>query len=482
MKGFAGAVLVCTAVLAAGCGGTGSAGVGASNLVPATAPAYIAIDTDPGSSQWKTVNDLAGRFPDKQKAVDAAKKELRKQPGLDWDRDIKPAFGPEVDVVWLDFAHGGTDVVVLTQPRDDKKFAELVRKADAGDTSTTVVLDKYKDWTVLADSQAKIDRFEQESSSANTTLSDVSSFQHAMKTLGGDSIVRGYLNGTTVMNLIRQDAPPDATKFVNKLGTLDWFALRLGAQSDGIGLDAIVHGTPGQYLKSSSRSGSFRPTLTKSLPRDALLYYTFHGTQDMFGGLAPTLGVLGVKGLTTVFRRVGKILQGEDALYVREPATGHIPEITFVAAPGPGVDGAASLDRLATRFRKELGAQPKRTSIAGTQSRTLAMGPVSIHYANVHGKLVVTDLAQGIRGVQNPGAPLSQSATFNDAKQASGMPDKTTGFLYVNIHSTIPAVERLAQIHAAPKEIRDLKPLRSAIEYGVARSHEVEVSFFVRIK
>ena len=67
-------VMAATALLAAGCGGTtAQLGSGASSIVPASAPAYIAIDADPDSHQWQTIDQLASKFPDKQKAVDSIK-------------------------------------------------------------------------------------------------------------------------------------------------------------------------------------------------------------------------------------------------------------------------------------------------------------------------------------------------------------------------------------------------------------------------
>src|SRR5919201_2790445 len=104
------------AFLSAGCGGKSGLGAGAAGIVPASAPAYIAVDTDAGSSQWKTVDELAGRFPDKQKGVDTIKRELRKDLGLAWEHDIKPALGPELDLAWLDFANNGENIVALLRP------------------------------------------------------------------------------------------------------------------------------------------------------------------------------------------------------------------------------------------------------------------------------------------------------------------------------------------------------------------------------
>jgi hypothetical protein len=484
MRVTAGIAAVAIGLFAAGCGGTQGAGTGASDIVPADAPIYIAVDTDPESSQWKTVDALAGHFPDKQKAVNAIKKQLRDSASVDWETDVKPALGKELDFVWLDLQHGAQDFVLLAQPHNEGKFKALIAKANAQDPSGQVVYEKVGDWEVLAETRAMIERFRKASSSATATLSDEPSFTHAMETLGSDSIVRAYVSGPRIMDLIRASSPPDAKKFINQAGTLDWFALRLGARADGIGWDTIVHGTPGKLFKGVPRGKPFLSKLASDVPQDALVYLTFHGAKNMLTAVQknPVLATPQLKRFSGVLRQIGTLLQGENALYVREPAAGQIPEVTFVAAPGAGVDGAAVLDRLLRRFRGEIGVTPTRTSIAGTASRTLRFGEVSVHYANVDGKLVITDLPQGIRGILRPGMPLSQAETFKDARDAAGMPRKTQGFLYVNIHSTIPAVERLSQTHLPAEVRRNLKPLRSAVEYAVSRSHEIEVSFFLRIK
>src|SRR5439155_13519921 len=125
--------------IAAGCGAATGVGGGAAGIVPASAPAFIAIDSDPGSSQWQTVNDLASRFPDKQKAIDSLKNDLRKADGIDYEQDVKPALGPEIDVVWLDFDNNGGDVVGLTQPGDEAAFKRLVEKGNAKDPTNKLV-------------------------------------------------------------------------------------------------------------------------------------------------------------------------------------------------------------------------------------------------------------------------------------------------------------------------------------------------------
>jgi hypothetical protein len=62
------------------------------------------------------------------------------------------------------------------------------------------------------------------------------------------------------------------------------------------------------------------------------------------------------------------------------------------------------------------------------------------------------------------------------------MPDKTWSALYVNIHASVPYLERLAQKHIPAAIFRNIRPLRSMVEYAASRVHEVQISFFLRIK
>jgi len=477
------AALVCAAVVAAGCGGMKGVGAGASDLAPATAPMFIALDTDSGSSQWKTVDRLASHFPDKQKAIDSLKRNLRRQDGIDWERDAKPALGKELDFVWLDFDNNGQDFVALMQPKDEGKFKQLVAKGNAKDPSRRLLYEKFHGWEVLAEKQATIDRFKQESGSATATLTDDPAFKHSMDKLGSDAIVRAYVNGEEIMRLARQYGGASARRLIDKAGTLDWIALKLGATSNGLGLDTIVHGTPGKLFQGLSPSRTFNPKLTESTPQDALLYLTFHGSKNLFANLQknPVLNTPVVRRFSGVLRQIGTVLQGENAFYVRA-ASGRFPEVTFVAAPGGGTDGAAVVDRLLARYRAQLKVVPQRTTVAGTSTRRLGFGEVAVYYANVNGKLVITDLPAGIRGVKSGGKPLAQEETYRDAAEASGLPHRTQGFLYVNIHSTVPFIEKLSQTRLPDEVSRNLRPLYSAVEYAVSRSHEIQITFFLRIK
>jgi hypothetical protein len=471
---------VALALVTAGCGGTTSQiGTGASGLVPASAPAFMAVDTDPGSSQWRTIDALASRFPDKQKAIDSIKSDLSKQ-GVDWEKDVRPALGSELDFAWLDFNNNGQNFVALAQPKDQAKFEALIRKANASEkkASDRAVYESYKGWEVIAPAQATIDRFKQASSS-EAPLAEQGAFKQAMDRLGGDSVVRAYVNGPFVMKLARTYGGKQIRPYLNKLGTLDWVALRAGATSAGIGLDTIVHGTPGKLFKGAPSSSAFSPKLLGTVPQDALLYLTFHGSKGMFAGLQQNalFSAPQYRQFARPLQQIGSLLEGENAVYVR-PGGSSIPEVTLVATPGKSVNGTSILDRLIRRYTHSV---PTVHYVNGSEVHAFATSGVGLYYANVHGKLVVTDHLNGIKGIGN-GKPLARSSDFKDAKDASGLPGKTYGFLYVNISSSVPLVEKLSHSKLPAEIARNVEPLRSAVEYAVSHSHEFQVTFFLRIK
>ena len=473
-----GLLVAALALLLAGCGGTTGPGSGGADFVPASAPLYVAINTDLGSSQWDTVNELANKFPDKQTPIDSAKQQLTKN-GLDWDEDIKPALGPELDLVMLDFNHPD-DIVALTQPNDLGAFEGAVRKGNAADPSNKIVYEQFHGWTVISDKQAAIDAFTKASDSAKRTLSEDKTFSGAMDK-AGDGIFRAYVNGPQVMAAARKYGGADAAPYLKKLGKLDWLLMTLRAKSDGIAWDTTVHGTPGTAFKNVAVNG-LDGSLEKLVPKDALLYLAFHGSKGMFDGLGgnPILQQFGGKGLDKAFRQLGIILEGENALYVRAGRSKSVPEVTFIASPRSGVDGAATLDRILRRYAKELGARSHRTTIAGVPARVFGAGPIAARYANVKGKLIVSDLPSGIVFAKNGGKSLRDSQEYKDA--TSGVPDSPQVVLYFDIHSTLPVINRFGGARIPAEVERNLKPLRSAVEYAVSRSHEFQITFFLRIK
>ena len=472
-------ILAALALAVTGCGGTSDVGTGAANLIPADAVAFIAVNTDLDSSQWQTVDELASRFPDKEKAIKMLKDAAREE-DLDWERDVRPAIGPELNVAWLDFEGGGHNFVLLAQPKDEAKFEQMLEKSDEPAFHTEI-----DGWQVVAQSQAMLDRFRRESR-AGDSLAEKRMFVDAMDAYPDETLFRAFVDGKSVMDFVRRFAQPDERKIIDKFGSLDWIASDLHVTSEGIRFDANVHGTAGPALKDVTPTRPFGSSLTGEVPANALVFATFHGAKGMLTGLennplfkeTPDLGRY-----SDVLRRVESLLQGENAFYVR-PGSGKIPEVTLVTEPARGTNGVATLDRILARYGVglDLPALPRPSRIAGIPARTIDFGTFSVHYANVGKRFVITDLPAGIAALKGSPPSLAQSDEYEGAVDASAMPAKTQGFLYLNVRGGVTYAERLAG-SPIPGEIkRNLRPLRSVVEYAYSRPSEIQLTFFLRIK
>jgi hypothetical protein len=286
---------------------------------------------------------------------------------------------PEVNLVWLDFDHGGQDFAVLLRPDDEEKFKRLTKKAER---TADFFHTRIGEWQVLAPSQKLLDRFRSESDSGES-LADAKPFRQAMDAYPDSYLLRAYVDGAAVMKAARAEQDPDFQKLLPKLGRLDWLATNLRVTPDGVRWDLNIHGTAGPALKGVTPTRPFKPALAHEVPKDAIAYGTFHGAKGMLTGLehnpilADTPELHRYAGL---LRRIETLLQGENAIWVRPWRSGTIPEVTFVAEPAAGTDGAATLDRLLSRYRKELElpSLPKRTRVAGVAACVFSADPVHV--------------------------------------------------------------------------------------------------------
>ena len=472
-----GALGVLVLVLA-GCGGTTSNAVaGGADIVPADAPAFVTIDTDLDSSQWQTIDQLASRFPDKDKLIKSLKRDLLEDEGVDWDKDVRPALGGELALAWLDFDNDAENAVALLQPDDEDAFKRLVAKSDG-----EVAYQKFGDWYVFSDKQAKVERFRKASEATDEFLADDSTFKRAMSSFPEDSLVRAFVDGLPLQDAILREGGAEARKTLDRLGRLDWLVAAIRASDEGIRFDTTAHGQAGPGLKGAAPN-PFTPSLTHEVPSDALLYFTFHGSKGMLAGLGNNVlfDEANLGPFAGLLRRLDTLLQGENAFYVR-PGAASIPEATFVLEPAKGTNGAKTLDRIFRDFRQDLGAVPRPITIAGLPARKLELGEVDILYANVGGRLVLTDLPAGIAALKGDPPALADSEAYKEALRKAGMQPKTQGFFWVDIRGGVKLAERLAGA-PFPKDVtRNLKPLRSVVEYAYSRPSEVQVTFFLRIK
>jgi len=308
MRALAAAALAVLVVVVAGCGSRTTPGIArganvdgnAATLVPADAKAFVAIDTDLGSQQWQRIDTLTKSFPGRAKAI------AKLLDGLDWQKDVAPALGPELDVAVL----GKQDVVAFTKPSDESKLQALAAKLSKGNEHYTV--EDIGGWSVVADSQDLFTRVHAVQS--GQSLAEAPAFQSAWSSIAGDGVARAYVSRAAG----------------------NWLAARVGADADALRVDAAIH--PRTLPALASRS------LLGDVPSGAALAVAFRTTGDLLQQFPSTK--LPVK-------QLAPFLAGGGVLYAR-PA-GLLPEVALELAPNDPKAAAASANALLHSLAGKLG-------------------------------------------------------------------------------------------------------------------------------
>ena len=484
--------LVLLAFLVAGCGSGGSSSSTGGSSIPAGASlvrggvvAFVAIDSDKDSDQWQQLDELAHKFPGRDKAIAHLKLELTKK-GVDYDTDVKPALGPELDLAVVSAGtEESTKVVGLTKPDDPAKLTALVTKLNASESGgdRAVSREVGDGWYAISDSQAAITSALKGN---QTALADDDTFKQAMGKLSGDALAKAYVDGQRVNELVsRTRARSGSTLGTASLGLdkVEYISAAVSAEDDGL----RVHGASSG---GNLGSGDFASQLIGGVPESALALLDFSGksateqldqlrTTPQFGDAAKELTeYLGIS-----MDELMSLLDGEVAFYVR-PA-GVIPEFTLALHPQDESAALAALDKLAAHVAAETGGQVQSGTQGGHQVKTVDVGQFAIHYGSVgDGKIVITTGLNGIADYGS-GSGVEDSADFKEAKDAAGMPDSTGDVVYVDIKNLLPLIEGAAALSGGnlpPHALENLQPLRSLLAWSEGGSDSRTFDAFLEIK
>jgi hypothetical protein len=485
------ALLAMLAVALAGCGGgnatTSASGESGSKLVRAGALAFVAIDSDLGSSQWQQVDELSKKFPGRSKALAQLRQGLTKN-GVDYEKDVKPALGPEVDVVVVSGpGTNQTSAVGLTKPKDAGRFKALIAKLNASDQDPASKPAVYKEiddgWYAVSETQAQIDAALK--GSGGQALSDDTTFKAALEKLPGEALVKAYLDGRQLNELIRAESQKSGTPFDPStlgLDKLEFVAASTSAESDGIRVRGASSG-------GNLGGGEFSSKLLDGVPGDALAFLDFRGagTADQLKKLESNPTVAQAlrqleAGLGVSFDDILALLHNEVALYVR-PGAG-IPEVTLALETKDQAAALSTLDRLAARLAATTGAQVQPGKQGGHDVKTINLGQIAIHYGGLGDKVLVTS---GVNGIADygTGSKLTDSADFKQAKSAAEMPDSTGSFFYLDLKNSIPLLEGLAGLagQTPPAEVTEnVRPLRSFLAWTEGTGGARTFDAFLEIK
>jgi len=486
------AVAAVGAVLAAaGCGGGdgggGSAPEGAT-VAPASSIAFVSVNTDFSSSQWQRVTQLAARFPGTPRLIAEVKKQTH---GLDFDRDVKPALGSEVDLVWIDAKNDGNDVVGLTKPDTEAKLTALLDKARSKGERKAVVA-KVGDWVAISDSQAKLDRFK--AASAGDKLADDKDFKRAIEKLDSDSSVRAWISGAFVQTamdkgLANGGAPPRLTHDVG-----DLLAISGGAKAEDEGASVEVNG----LIEPTPDPATFSPSLPNDVPDGVLLYV---GTTSLDAPLKTVLRLVGEslpkfnRQLSQVESVLGITLEGDIYPLLRDESaiavyrgTPQIPRILFVQKVDDDQKADSLLRRISAIAQLSGSVKAETVQIGGesVQKLTIKGSPVTIYDGVAKGKLFVTNAA-GLaeQTISGPNKSLGDNPLYRSTRDAANMPKQVAAFAYGDLEHGLPYVLRLAQRsgnNVPPEAFANVKALHGALAYLVKDGDALRISGFQTIK
>jgi hypothetical protein len=491
MRAGAASLLAALAVVAAGCGGGGGGGANAlpaaADVVPASAPVLISINTNFASPQWKNALALVPKFP----SLSGLLRRGGRETGIDFERDVKPALGPEVDVVFLDFANDGNDVVGLTQPKNKAKLVAALKKLDAADDSGTTYTEDVNGWTVIADARSKIDSFRRASS--GDKLADVGTFKDAVSRLDAKAGVRAYVAGEAVQReldrgLAREGAPPALTR--DDLARLESISAAAWVERDGVRVETALATDPAANPKT------YTPALPKSLPAGALLYISTANLADP----ARTIDELVARSNPTyetqksrVETVVGLTLEGDVfPLISREQAIAvypakRIPKVVFVTKVPDEERAKRLVDRLLS-LAKLGGLDVTTFRVGGTTVSDLTQPGSSVHgfVAVTAGKLIIGSARDTLaRLIQGKGRKLSDDPLYREARAKAHPPGKVVAMVYGDLAHGLPFAFDLAEASGdtVPPEARqNTRPLKEALLYATQDGNRFRLSGFLTIK
>jgi uncharacterized protein DUF3352 len=470
-----------------GCGSSTASGPAGASVAPASSELFLTVDTSFESDQWQAVRRLLSKFPDGDKGLDFLFTELSDQ-GIDFERDVRPALGPETDIVGLDLS-GEPQFVGLTKPEDVQKLKDLLAKSDE-----PVVTRVIEGWTAFAESEAILDRFQQERTEG--ALAGSTDFTDAFGEVADPALARLYLNGAALQEGLQSEEslPPGALATLLPGGKIPSIALSADADENGVRLQgaAKLAGEHGGLVAEP-----FQAELPNRVPAGAVVYIGFNDLESQLSALKEFLAQVRPdfdRDLARVEAELGLSLEGdvfplfsgESALYIRPGLL--IPEVTLVTQVDDENMALGTMETLISELRTRVGlVEPsEKIEIAGVpvvESRVKG-APVSVFYAAFDDQLVVTTSRDGIAALREDDNRLADDPGFRDALEAADVPDETTGFAYVNLKDAVANLLGFAEMGGAtlPSDLRaNLEPLQHLVFYGSKDGRTLKFAGFLAV-
>ncbi|MDP9492312.1 MAG: DUF3352 domain-containing protein [Actinomycetota bacterium] len=463
-------LLATLAFVAAGCGGedVGAGRASGAEILRAGALVYWELESDPGSDQWKQVEELLGRFPDGDKWIADLKKELESEEGVTWEGDVKPALGDQVAVAVYAKSMEDVSFVGLTNPEDPEKTVALVKKLDEGEAEGGPTFSRVvDDWVVISDKQASIDA--SLNGEGGQSLADAEGFKNGMAELPEDALSRVYFDPAAAIEAFG-DADANTAKALRMFGldNLEFAGAWAKARDDGVELAGAVRGEGADKLLGTGKS--YASKFLERVPADAFAFYSIQG-----GGLTQQFEALRSNPLFSMGLRQA---EAELGMKIDEIVRLFEGEVAFYAAPGAPIpaltlllesDDPAQARQSAERLLEILARRGEGVIEEDGGVTTANFDGFTVNLASLEDALVLTTSKRAIDELGSSGEKLADSDRFKKALDAAGAPDEYTGLLYTDLAEAVELAmgyADAAEANVPPAVSNNLKPLRSLVVYG----------------
>jgi Protein of unknown function (DUF3352) len=454
-------------------------------IAPADVPVFVSIDSDLSSDQWQQVDELLNRFPARSMLISELRSTMKESAGLDYEDEVKPALGDEVDLVWLDFANGGSNVVGLTKPKDEDAFRRMVAKGNSTGPDD-LICEELDGWFVCADARAKIERFRGQS--GGEKLADDERYNDALAELPDPALVHVYVRGQSIVDALKDLDLPGSPLPLGAGRRPEYLSAALAAQ--GSGLRLVGAGRAAEA--AAGQAEPFESKLLDVVPADAVAFLTFKGGDQYQRQLDELEKNEAYRmGLREFERMLGiplssllELFENEVGLYVRPGSP--IPEVTLLIEAPNEQAALARVNKAVENLTKSIPTQPCHapTEEAGVKVQCVDLGQFELRTAAFDGKVVVTIGQGAIAKLRDDGDKLADDEDFEDARDTAGMPAESVGFMWLDLEDGIPMIMGLSAASGGsiPSEIREnLEPLGSFLAWADSDGRSGSFTAFLQI-
>jgi uncharacterized protein DUF3352 len=454
----------------------------AAGLVPADALAYVHVDVEGSSDQYRSAAAMADRVPNLSAQLTSR---LLRLPAASpssaaFERSVRPWLGDEVALALLPAARAPQEVELLAAA--DESGARRYQSAIAGSRARTVTYRGVRveigrgriasailrGFLVIGTGRGTRSVIDAATGAKGAASLDSSAAAGSVRDeLPDERVADAYLSPSGVAALAGRPASllSSLAPFLAP-GSTEGVAAALVAGGGGLELEVRSELDP---HRAKAKPGffaafpSFDPTLASSLPAGTLAYVGIGRPADAIAALdrqarteEPGLA-RALSRLLRQARRAGHVdvrrdllpaLGDEGALALEPGPSGAPTGSPYALYVGSGVDPAkarAALARLQTPIARRLGSAPGAASfharrIGGVVAQTLPVSPaIELSYAIVRNRLVIATAPAGIAAVVRGGG-LDASPRF--AAATSGLAASPSVLGYFDLGGLLTLAER----------------------------------------